>query len=308
MGSTSLVLLGISVIVFATVLLIPGDPALALLGPQAEPAQIDALRKSLGLDQPVAVQYGRWLSRALRGDLGISLQLREPVATAIWSRLRNTALLTSGALIIAIGAGLPLGIFAVVGHRSWLDRIAMVIALVGNSLPSFWLGLILIIVFGQYLGWLPTSGMYSVREPGGPFDLARHLVLPAITLSSVSLALVARFTRSAMLETIGMDYVRTARAKGAGEPRVIVRHVLQNAAIPIVTIVGLQLGYLLGGAVLTETVFSWPGVGLQLFRAIQSRDLPLIQGTVLVIAFLFVVINLGVDVLYAYLDPRIRYG
>lgn len=302
------VLLGISVVVFVMLKLVPGDPAVALLGPQAEPKEIEMLRKAWGLNQPMPRQYLIWLGHAMRGDLGISLEHQAPVSTLVLGRFRNTAILTFASVLISCAVGLTAGIVSATKPYSIFDRVSMVLALFGNSMPAFWLGLVLIFAFSLGLGWFPVSGMQSIRGEGGVLDLLHHLMLPAITLGGATTAIVARLTRSSMLEVIRQDYVRTARAKGLGEPRVVLAHALRNALLPVVTVVGLQVGLLLGGAVLTETVFSWPGVGLQLYRAISTRDIPLIQGSVLLIAVTFVFINLLVDVLYAYLDPRIKYS
>ncbi|MDR7554436.1 MAG: ABC transporter permease [Armatimonadota bacterium] len=302
------VLLGISVVVFLMLKLVPGDPAVALLGPQAEPRDIEMLRRAWGLDRPVHEQYLTWLGHALRGNLGLSLEQRVPVADLVLTRFKNTAILTLASVLFSLALGLTAGIVSATRPRSLFDRLTMVAALFANSMPAFWLGLVLIFVFSLRLGWFPVSGMYSIRGEGGLADLLHHLVLPAITLGGATTAIVARLTRSSMLEVIRQDYVRTARAKGLVERRVVLGHALRNALLPVVTVVGLQVGFLLGGAVLTETVFSWPGVGLQLYRAISTRDIPLIQGSVLLIAVTFVVINLVVDLLYALLDPRIRYA
>ncbi len=302
------VLLGISAVVFVMLKLVPGDPAIALLGPQAEPKEIEMLRKAWGLDQPIPRQYLIWFSHAMRGDLGQSLEQRAPVSTLVLARFRNTAILTFASVLISCAVGLTAGVVSATKPYSIFDRLSMVLALFGNSMPAFWLGLVLILAFSLGLGWFPVSGMQSIRGEGGVLDLLHHLILPAITLGGATTAIVARLTRSSMLEVIRQDYVRTARAKGLDEPRVVLAHALRNALLPVVTVVGLQVGLLLGGAVLTETVFSWPGVGLQLYRAISTRDIPLIQGSVLLIAVTFVFINLLVDVLYAWLDPRIRYS
>jgi ABC-type dipeptide/oligopeptide/nickel transport system permease component len=302
------VLLGISIVVFLMLKLVPGDPAIALLGPQAEPRDIETLREAWGLNQPIHRQYLVWLGNVLRGDLGLSLEERLPVSALVLTRFRNTAILTAASVLISCAIGLTAGVLSATRPRSIFDRITMILALFANSMPAFWLGLVLILVFSLRLGLFPVSGMQSIRGEGGLFDLFRHLVLPAITLGGATTAIVARLTRSSMLEVIQQEYVRTARAKGLFEPRVIFGHALRNALLPVVTVVGLQVGFLLGGAVLTETVFSWPGVGLQLYRAISTRDIPLIQGSVLLIAVTFVFINLLVDILYAYLDPRIRYS
>lgn len=302
------VLLGISVVVFLMLKLIPGDPAVALLGPQAEPRDIEMLRRAWGLDRPVHEQYLTWLGHVLRGDLGLSLEQRLPVAHLVLTRFKNTVILTVASVLLSLALGLTAGVVSATRPRSVFDRLTMVAALFANSMPAFWLGLVLIFIFSLRLGWFPVSGMYSIRGEGGIVDLLHHLVLPAVTLGGATTAIVARLTRSSMLEVIRQDYVRTARAKGLVERRVVLGHALRNALLPVVTVVGLQVGFLLGGAVLTETVFSWPGVGLQLYRAISTRDIPLIQGSVLLIAVTFVVINLAVDLLYALLDPRIRYA
>ena len=302
------VLLGISVMVFMMLKLVPGDPAIALLGPQAEPRDIQMLRRAWGLDRPIFEQYMTWLGHVLQGDLGLSLEQRLPVSTLVLSRFKNTAILTFASIVVSCAVGLTAGVASATRPRSVVDRLTMLVALFANSMPAFWLGLVLILGFSLGLGWFPVSGMQSIREEGGFLDLLHHLVLPAVTLGGATTAIVARLTRSSLLEVIRLDYVRTARAKGQFEPRVVLRHALRNALLPVLTVVGLQVGFLLGGAVLTETVFSWPGVGLQLYRAISTRDIPLIQGSVLLIAVTFVFINLLVDVLYAYLDPRIRYS
>ncbi len=302
------VVLGISIVVFLMLKLVPGDPAIALLGPQAEPRDIEILRRAWGLDRPIPEQYLTWLGHVLRGDLGLSLEQRVPVVDLVLTRFKNTAILTLASMFISCVLGLTAGVVSATRPRSIFDRLTMVLALFGNSMPAFWLGLVLILAFSLGLGWFPVSGMQSIRGEGGLLDLLHHLILPAITLGGATTAIVARLTRSSMLEVIRQDYVRTARAKGLYERRVILSHALRNALLPVVTVVGLQVGFLLGGAILTETVFSWPGVGLQLFRAISTRDIPLIQGSVLLIAVTFVFINLLVDVTYALLDPRIKYS
>jgi peptide/nickel transport system permease protein len=301
------VLFGVSLVVFLMLKLIPGDPAVALLGPQAEPADVALLRQALGLDEPIYVQYLRWVGRTVQGDLGMSLEFKEPVLGLVLSRFKNTLILTTASVLLSALLGVIAGVTSATRQYSLLDRVTMVLALFGNSMPAFWLGLVLIFCFALALPWFPVSGMYALRGGGGVLDLLHHLVLPAITLGGVSTAIIARMTRSSMLEVIRQDYIRTARAKGIAGFQVVFKHGLKNALLPVITVVGVQIGYLLGGAVLTETVFSWPGVGLQMYRAISSRDMPLIQGSVLLIALTFVGLNLIVDVLYACLDPRIRY-
>jgi peptide/nickel transport system permease protein len=302
------VLLGVSLVVFLTIKMIPGDAAQVLAGPQATRDQVELIRQSLGLDRPLYVQYAAWLGRAARGDLGRSIQLAAPVTEMVLGRFRNTLLLALASALLAIAIGVPIGIFSATHRASVADRASVVMALFGNSMPTFWLGLVFILVFSLHLRWFPSNGMYSLRGPAGFFDLLWHLTLPAFTLCYVPAAVLARLTRSSLLETLHDDYIRTARAKGLGEARVVVRHALGNALLPVVTLTGIQMGYLLGGSILVETVFSWPGLGLQLYDAIGARDLPLVQGGVLLVAGVFVFINLCVDVLYAVVDPRIRYG
>jgi peptide/nickel transport system permease protein len=302
------VLLGVSVIVFLVLHLAPGDPAEIMLGANANREDLDRLRTQLGLDQPLHVQYVTWIAHVARGDLGRSLWMKRPVLGEVLERFKATLLLTGTALFLSTVGGIALGIASARRANSLLDRLSAVASLFGASMPTFWLGIVLMVVFSLWLGWLPASGMYAPYGGGGPRDLLAHLVLPAITLAAASITIIARLTRAAMLETLGQDYVRTARAKGLGERPVVWRHALKNALIPIVTVVGVQAGYLLGGAVLTETVFAWPGVGTLVVQGILARDIPLVQGGVLVIALSFVLVNLAVDALYAWLDPRIKYN
>jgi peptide/nickel transport system permease protein len=301
------VLLGVSLVVFLVMHLAPGDPADVMLGVQATAEERARLRADLGLDDPLAVQYLRWLGRVARGDLGRSLWTSRPVLDEVLDRLRATLLLTGSGLLLSTVLGIALGVASAMRPDSLLDRASAVASLFGASMPVFWLGIVLMVVFALWLGWLPASGMHAPYGGGGAGDLLRHLVLPALTIAAASTTIVARLTRSTMLDVLGQDYVRTARAKGLAERRVVVRHGLENALIPIVTMVGVQAGYLLGGAVLTETVFAWPGVGTLMVQGILQRDVPLVQGCVLLVALTFVLVNLAVDVLYAWLDPRIRY-
>jgi peptide/nickel transport system permease protein len=301
------VLLGVSVIVFMVLHLAPGDPAEVMLGANANKEDLDRLRTQLGLDQPLHVQYFTWISHVARGDLGRSLWMKRPVLGEVLERFKATILLTGSALLLSTLGGLALGIASATRANSLLDRLSGVASLFGASMPVFWLGIVLMVIFSLWLGWLPASGMYAPYGGGGPGDLLAHLVLPAVTLAAASVTIIARLTRATMLETLGQDYVRTARAKGLGERTVVWRHALKNALIPIVTVVGVQAGYLLGGAVLTETVFAWPGVGTLVIQGILARDMPLVQGGVLVIALSFVLVNLLVDTLYAWLDPRIKF-
>jgi peptide/nickel transport system permease protein len=303
------VLFGVSIVIFLLMKLIPGDAAQVLAGPSATRDEVELIREDLGLNEPLYVQYGTWLARAVRGDLGRSIELKAPVTVMVIERFKNTAILAGTSLLLAIVVGVTAGVISATRPRSAFDRLAMIAALFGNSMPTFWLGLVLILVFSLGLGWFPSNGMYDIRASSNTLpDLLRHLVLPSITLAGVSAAILARVTRSSMLEVVNREYVTTARAKGLSDRRVIWGHALKNAMLPVVTVMGVQLGYLLGGSILVETVFSWPGLGLQLFRAISSRDLPLVQGGVMLVAALFVIINLAIDLLYALLDPRVRYS
>jgi len=300
------VLFGVSVLVFAVLHLAPGDPAAIMLGAQATKEDVARLHRDLGLDQPLVIQYVRWMGHVLRGDLGRSIPLGRAVLPEVLLRFKATLVLTTGALLIAILLGLAAGIVSAVRQYTWLDRISMGVAVTGVSLPVFWTGIMLILLFALQLQWFPSSGMSSPYG-SGVADVLWHLVLPAVTLGTASAAALARLTRSSVLEIIRQDYVRSARAKGLAERAVIARHVLKNSINPIITVLGLQVGFLLGGAILTETVFSWPGLGSMMVRAIQARDYPLVQGGVLLIATTFVLVNLVVDLLYAVFDPRIRY-
>ena len=302
-----IVLFGVSLVVFLTLKIIPGDAAYVLAGPNASAQEIEAVRVSLGLDQPVPVQYVSWLGRALHGDLGRSLELHEPVLELVLSRYANTLILAVSAMLVAGVFGILAGTLAALHPHTLVDRLLMLLALTANSTPSFWLGLTLILVFSLGLKLLPSSGMVSARGDGGPLDVLQHLILPSVTLGAISAALIARMTRASLLEVLTQEYVLVARAKGLRESLLVRRHALKNALLPVVTVIGLQMGSLLGGAVITETIFSWPGIGFQLYRGIGLRDVALVQGAALVVATSFVAINLVVDLLYSYLDPRIRY-
>jgi peptide/nickel transport system permease protein len=291
------VLFGVSLVVFTMIRLIPGDPAQVMAGQAATEEVVREIRESLGLDRPIVVQYALFLGNAARGNLGHSLFNRAPVIEELAQRLPRTVRLALASMVVASLIGVPAGIISATRHLSWLDSLVMVLALAGVSMPVFWLGLNLILIFAVRLQWLPAIG----------HETWSHLILPAVTLGTASAAIIARMTRSAMLEVLRQDYVRTARAKGVAEPTVVQHHALRNALIPVVTVVGLQLGTLLSGAVLTETVFAWPGVGRLLVDAVLARDYPVIQGAVLLIATAFVALNVLVDMVYAALDPRIRY-
>ena len=300
------VLVGVTLLVFLVMQLAPGDPAQIILGPKATETSLAQLRHELGLDQPMHVQYGRWLTRVLQGDWGRSIQLKREVLPFILDRFRNSVYLMVAAMLLACLVGVPAGILSAVRQYSWGDRLAMVGVLVGFSVPIFWLGIIMQIVFGLNQGLLPVSGLQSPGKSDFG-DLLSHLILPAITLATGATAIIARMTRSSMLEVIRQDYIRTAWAKGLAERLVINRHALKNALIPVVTIIGLQVGYLLGGDILVEIVFSYPGIGLAMVNGILARDFPLVQGAILLVASSYVLVNLTVDIAYAYLDPRIHY-
>ena len=290
------VVIGVMFIIFTLTYITPGDPARTLLGPQAPESAVLELRDELGLDDPFAVQFFRYVGNAARFDLGVSFDSGRPVFTEIISRFPTTMQLTFMSIIIAILIGVPLGIISATKQHSIFDGIANAIGLFGISVPNFWLSMMLIMLFGVHLGILPTSG----------FDTPRHWILPSFAIGISSAAIIMRMTRSSMLEVIRQDYIRTARAKGQKESTIIFRHALKNALIPVITVVGLEIGILLGGAILTETIFSIAGLGRFMVEAINSRDFPVIQGGVLLIALVFSFINLLVDILYAFVDPRIR--
>jgi peptide/nickel transport system permease protein len=300
------VLIGVTLLIFLVMQLAPGDPAQIMLGPKATATSLAQLRHELGLDQPLHVQYVRWLARVLRGNWGRSIQLKREVLPFILNRFQNTAYLTICAALLACLVGIPAGILSAVRQYSLSDRMAMVLVLVGFSMPIFWLGIILQIVFGLKFGILPVSGIQS-PEHSDLADLVSHLILPSLTLATGATAIIARMTRSSMLEVIRQDYIRTARSKGLRERLIISRHALKNALIPVMTVLGMQVGYLLGGDVLVEMVFSYPGIGLAMVNGILARDFPLVQGAILLVASSYVLVNLAVDITYAYLDPRIRY-
>jgi peptide/nickel transport system permease protein len=290
---------------FVIIHLAPGDPAMVMLGPDASPERVQELRQQLGLDWPLLVQLGRWYARVLYADFGRSLFEGEPVTRVIAQRLEPTLLLTLLGLGVAVLIGLPAGILAALWPRSAIDRVLMGTALLGVSMPGFWLGLNLILLFSLYLGLLPVSGYVPLRESWS--EALRSLVLPALTLGLGGSGLIARMTRAQMLEVLVQDFVRTARAKGLGEWHVIMRHVLRNALVLIVTVVGLSIGTLLAGAITVETVFAVPGVGLLVISSVLRRDFPVIQGVLLFTAAVYVLVNLLVDLIYLYLDPRIKY-
>ena len=295
------VLLGVVFLVFSMLWLAPGDPVLALLGESAQgisAAQVEELRRAYGLDRSLPEQFVAYLGDVVRLDLGVSLRSSQAVTTEVLSRFPATLALAGSAMAVAIAIGGVFGVLAAIHKGTWVDSVAIVVALLGVSVPVFWSGLVLMLVFALGLGWLPASG----------FGSWRHLIMPAAAVGFSSSAVIARVTRASLIEALRQDYVRTARAKGLPERSVRLKHALKNALLPVVTVVGLQFGGLLGGAVLTETVFAWPGVGRLLVDAIKSRDLPLVQGAVLLVATLFILVNLVVDLSYAALNPKVRYG
>lgn len=336
------VLFGVSLLLFIITRLIPGDPAVALLGQRASPAALETLRQDLGLNQPIWFnfeafgergfgglfdsQYFFYMGNLLSGDLGRSIFSRIPVTDSLWARFPATLELTVAAMAFALLVGIPAGVWAAIHRGKLIDTVVMAFALSGVSFPVFWLAIILIYIFAVNLGWLPPSGRLGVGADLIPItnlyvldailrgnwsalgNVVRHLVLPAIALGTIPLAIVVRMTRSSMLEVLSQDYVRTARSKGVGERAVVNKHALRNALLPVVTVVGLSFGTLLSGAILTETVFSWPGIGRWVYDAISARDYPIIQGGILFVAFVFVLVNMLVDLSYALIDPRIQYS
>jgi peptide/nickel transport system permease protein len=299
------VLLLVSVLVFALIHLIPGDPIRLLLDDSLSPAVEQQLIRKWGLDQPLYEQYFRWLINIAQGDFGQSIRTQEQISTLIGNRILPTLMLSTAAMMIAIGIGIPAGVIAAYKARTGWDHLAMFVALIGLCIPHFWLALLLMLGFSLHLGWFPVSGYASPFVD--PVQALRHLALPGFALGIGLAASISRMTRSAMLDVLGQDYIRTARAKGLSEQAAVFSHALKNAMLPTITVIGLQLGYLLGGAVVIEELFAYPGIGQLLIFAISNRDYPLVQGVVLVFAAVFILINLIVDISYAYFDPRIRY-
>ncbi|WP_018261062.1 ABC transporter permease [Methylobacterium sp. WSM2598] len=299
------VLLGLSVIVFLIMALIPGDPALALLGPYATPEAVARVNRDLGLDRSLPVQYLTWLSHVLTGDLGRSHSLNRPVLDEVAERFAATLILAGAALALAALLGLALGVAAALRQSGWVDRLATLGVLVGLSVPSFWLGLLLILLVSVRWRLLPVSGMHAIYGEETLADLLRHLALPAATLAVVAAGVIARLTRAAMLEVLRQDFVRTARAKGLGEGRIVLLHAARAALVTVIPVIGTQAGFVLGGAVYVETVFQWPGIGRMLVGAIATRDVLLVQGGVLVVATTYVLVNLAADLLQRLADPRI---
>ena len=301
------VLVGVTFLVFLTMYLAPGDPVKIMLGPRANEETIERVRAELGLDRPLPVQYFSWISRIMTGDWGRSIQLRRRVFPLVTSRFESTALLGFSALLLASLGGIGAGIAAVFKRQTGWDRLFTFFAIVGFSIPVFWLGLILQLVFGVRLGWLPTSGMVSSVGGGGAGDMLYHLILPVLALSAEPMALIARMTRSSMLEVVQEDYIKAARSKGLTETMVLLKHALRNAFVPILTVIGMQLGFVFAGSVFVEAIFSWPGIGNLIVNGILARDFPIVQGSILLIASSYVLINLIVDMSYAYVNPSLRY-
>jgi peptide/nickel transport system permease protein len=290
-------LIGITLVSFLILQLVPGDPARVIAGLEADEEAVQSIRVELGLDKPILVQYALFLKNTIKGNFGQSIRTQNDVTAEVWPRFINTLKLALVSTLFAILVGIPLGTIAATRHNSLLDYITMATVLLGVSTPTFWSGLIMILMFSVYLGWFPPGGAHGFLS----------IVLPAITLAAPSAAIIARMTRSSMLEVLKQDYIKTARAKGQVESRVVFDHALKNALIPTVTIVGLQFGYLMGGAILVETIFTWPGLGRLIVNSILTRDYPVVQASVIVFSLSFVFTNLAVDLLYKYLDPRISY-
>ena len=319
------VLLGVSVLVFGFIHLIPGDPAVTMLGERATPEKVAEIRARLGLDRPLWEQYVHYVGRVIRGDLGVSIVRGDPVLTDLLRRFPATVELATAAIVVAVGLGIPIGVASAVWRNSVVDSLARLGALIGVSMPIFWLGVMLAWFFGVTLRVLPTGFRLDTGAAVVPWtnfvivdaalqgnwrvlvDALRHLILPTLALATIPLAIVARMTRASMLEVLSREFIRTAEAKGLSQRAVILRHALRNALLPIVTVVGLQIGHLLAGAILTETIFSWPGIGLWVYESLEARDYAIVQGTSLFIAVIVVVVNLTTDLLYAVVDPRIRY-
>ncbi len=319
------VVLGVTLIAFALIHLAPGDPVRTMLGQHATQQEIDEIRVKYGLDQPLYVQYFIWLGDVIQGDLGRSILTREYVTTEIAARFPNTIELAIGAMLFATVIGVLAGVISATKQYSIADYSMMGVALFGISMPVFWLGIMLMMIFGVFLGWLPIGGRIDLLLPftritgfmvvdsiitgnGAAFiSVLRHLILPSIALGTIPMAIIARTTRSSMLEVLRQDFIRTQRAKGLSERNVIYKHAVRNAMVPVVTVIGLNFGLLLSGAILTETVFSWPGVGRLVVDAVYARDYPLVIGCILVFALVFVIVNLITDILYTYIDPRIHY-
>lgn len=320
------VLLGVSLITFSLIHLIPGDPARSMLGEKASQQQLELLREEMGLNDPFIVQYGRFLGHIAQGDLGTSIQKKEDIASQLMEKLPATMELAIFAMILAVIIGVLAGVVAAIKQYSWFDNLSMTGALFGVSLPIFWLGLMMIWLFSVKFNILPPSGRLTAGVELNSItnfylldsiltgnwtafkDAFSHLLMPGVALATIPMAIIARMTRSSMLEVMRQDYIRTANAKGLKKGLVVFQHALKNAFLPVLTVIGLQFGLLMGGAVLTETIFSWPGVGRYVYLAVLGRDYPIVQSAILVIAVIFVLVNLLTDLLYKYIDPRIKYN
>jgi peptide/nickel transport system permease protein len=302
------VVVGVTIIVFLVLHLAPGDPAQLMVGPQGNQAAVERVRSQLGLDRPLYVQYADWVWGVVRGDFGYSFINNTPVLPSIAGRLQATYLLAGASFLLSTGIGIAFGVISATHQYRWQDRLVTLGALFGVSMPEFWLGLVLLVLFTLDIRLFPPSGMYSPAGDPNAADLLRHLVLPAITLALPAMAVIARLTRSSMLEVLRQDYVQSARSKGLALRLVTYRHALSNALLAVVTVLGVQVGYLLGGTVIVETVFAWPGLGSLLVQGVGNRDFPVVQGVTLIIAVTFVLVNLLVDLIYGYLDPRVRLG
>jgi len=300
------VLFGLTIIVFVIMSMIPGDPATAILGSYATPENVEKLNRDLGLDKSMVEQYFIWIGNLLHGDLGRSYSLNKPVLDEVLSRFNATLILAGTALVICSILGLIAGVISAVRQFGLADKVITFVVLIGISAPSFWLGLILILLFAVKIKLFPVSGMYAIYGGGGPLDLLHHLFLPAMTLAVVATGVIARLTRTAMLEVLRQDYIRTARAKGLSERKVIYKHAFKAALVSVIPVIGIQAGFVLGGAVYIEAVFQWPGIGSMLVTAISTRDLLLVQGGVLVVAAAYVLFNLAADVVQTIIDPRLR--
>jgi len=299
------VMLIVALFVFSLLYIAPGDPAAIIAGDQATPADVERIRASLGLDQPFVVRFGEWLWHILHGDLGVSIFTNLPVTTMIGQRIEPTLSLMVFTLVLSVVVAVPMGVLAAWKHGGWLDRFVMLLAVLGFSVPVFVVGYVLAYIFALQLGWLPVQGFVPIEDGFWPF--LQSLILPSVALGGVYIAVIARITRATMMEVLSQDYVRTAKAKGVGQTSILLIHALKNAAVPIITVIGIGVALLIGGAVVTESVFAIPGLGRLTTDAILRRDYPVIQGVVLLFSFVYVLVNLVVDLLYTVFDPRIRY-
>ncbi|MGM9949723.1 MAG: ABC transporter permease [Lysinibacillus sp.] len=298
------IVLGVSFLIFSMMYLIPGDPAQQMLGQSATPEAVEELREDLGLNDPFLVQYGSWLGAVMQGDLGTSITMRVAVSDYLFPKLLNTLILTAGALVICIIFGILIGLVAALKKYSWIDRTFMFVAQFGANTPPFWLGIVLMWIFSVQLGWLPTSGMYDLRGEQDFMNLLSHLILPAFATATVSIAVIARLTRSSLIDVLNADYIKTFRANGISEKKIIFKHGFRNILSSLVNMTGMQIGYLLGGALFVEVVFNWPGIGSQLYSSITSQDLPMVQAGVLFVAVSFIFLNLVNDIVIRMLDSR----